>query len=1284
MGAADQLVGRHAARSSAGVPPPRMPGSVALLPYVPRLVVEWLHDQPEVRHRQLDGTFVFADISGFTALTERLAVRDKAGAEEMGELLNQVFEQLLTAAYDYGASLLKWGGDAVLLMFDGDEHAARAARAAGAMQSTLRHAGRLHTSQGAVRLGMSIGLHTGTFDALLLGSRHRELILTGPGVSVVAAMEKVANRGDVVMSPDTAAALPASCRGEPIGDGVKLRRPPDVGQQPNRAAKPSDVDLGLAFCAPLRDYLAQGVVDYEHRAITVGFIEFSGVDGLLAKHGSEAFVEAVGYVVDAVQAAADDNGVTVLASDICADGGKLILTSGVPMSLGDDETRVLAVVRRVVHPRGRLRLRAGVTCGRVFAGNYGPAYRRTYSIAGDIVNLAARLMAKAGDGEVLAIPAVVARSKTPFATTPVAPFAVKGKAAPVEAVLVGDPRAATAPTTGNRLPLIGRDAELADLLEIAGAAQRGIGQVVEIVGPPGIGKTRLLEELTDRADMRMLWADGDVYGKGTPYQPLQRLFRRTLGLPDDVEPQTLAAVLRDLVEGTAPELVPWLPLIGVVAGVELPSTPEVDLLDPEVRKGRLEEVTSELLGRLLPMPLVMVCNDVYFMDDATVDMLRRLARDVAGRPWMVVLTSRPDFAAPLGDATLPDGVGVTRMRLAPLPAAAADQLLAAVTRDAPLPPHRMRELAERSGGNPLFLRELSAGIAAGHDADTLPDSVEGVIAARIDRLAPRLRRWLRSAAVLGMVIDPDVIDDVAGEPSPPDDEVVDFLARAADGRLQFVHHLVQQTAYEGLPYRRRSTLHARAAEVLERRAGDRADEQAGLLSLHWLHGGRYDAAWRYSRLAGDRARRQYALTEAAACYRRGLSAAAHLRGLAEVEVAEVCEALSDVHIDLGELPAAEQALRRARVAARADKRRLARLRLKTATHREQDGRYAEALRWASRGRSLLETFNDSEALRLRAELAERYARIRYRQGEYAAAIQWADRGVAEARRCGDRGSEAQGLEMRALAAATAGRPWDDADFVASLALHDALGDLRSAARAHNRFGAAAYYTGRWDLAAFEFTGAESAYRRIGREYDAAVNAANRAEVLIEQGRHAEAAPLLTDALAVWRAAGATSYLAFGTALLGRVALAEQRWDDAASLLGEARQMCADLGEADEVASADALLAECRLWSGDPAGALTLADETLLGLGHAAAAAAALPRLHRVRGEAMASMGRDAEATAALRASLQVSRDRAARHEVAAALAALLRSGSPVDEPEAASWRAEHDQLTVALGLVGPV
>jgi class 3 adenylate cyclase len=154
-----------------------------LVSFVPRLTIEWLRSTPEQRWLEVDGTLAFVDISGFTAMSEQLSSRGKAGAEEVTDVMNATFSALLDEAYALGGGLLKFGGDALLLMYQGDGHAARAARAAFEMRRTLRAIGRPRTSAGAVQLRMHAGLHTGRFQFFLVGDSHRELLVTGPAAS---------------------------------------------------------------------------------------------------------------------------------------------------------------------------------------------------------------------------------------------------------------------------------------------------------------------------------------------------------------------------------------------------------------------------------------------------------------------------------------------------------------------------------------------------------------------------------------------------------------------------------------------------------------------------------------------------------------------------------------------------------------------------------------------------------------------------------------------------------------------------------------------------------------------------------------------------------------------------------------------------------------------------------------------------------------------------------------------------------------------------------------------
>jgi class 3 adenylate cyclase len=377
-----------------------------LAPQVPRLAAEWTTTGAEAPWRELDGTLVFADISGFTALSERLAAQGPIGAEELTEVLGRCFAELLAVAYARGGSLVKFGGDALLLLFDGEGHAVRGVDAALGMRSTMRRVGRLTTSVGTVRLRMSLGVHSGPVHAFLVGGSHRELLLVGPGPSTVVTMEGTADAGEIVVSPATASRVDAALLGAGKGPGVLLRPRVEasaVGAVDGAAAYPVRAvvdDVDLLVPSALRAHLLAGGGESEHRQAAIAFLHFDGTDALLAERGPAWLAGALDALVRDVQDAVEHHGATFLASDLDHDGGKLILVGGVPRTLGDDDGRVLRAVRQVVDlavARGDagVPVRVGVHRGPVFAGEVGPPYRRTFTVMGDAENLAARLMAQA-------------------------------------------------------------------------------------------------------------------------------------------------------------------------------------------------------------------------------------------------------------------------------------------------------------------------------------------------------------------------------------------------------------------------------------------------------------------------------------------------------------------------------------------------------------------------------------------------------------------------------------------------------------------------------------------------------------------------------------------------------------------------------------------------------------------------------------------------------------------------------------------------------------------------
>jgi class 3 adenylate cyclase/tetratricopeptide (TPR) repeat protein len=1249
--------------------------------YVPTLVLEWLRDRPEERHRVLDCTLVFADISGFTRMTEMLAVRGKVGAEEVADLINATFEPLLATAYDYGAGLIKWGGDATLLLFQGAGHAARGCRAAHEMQQVMRATASRRTSRGPLRLRMSVGIHSAVCDLFLLGhDDHRELVVTGPAVTTLSQMEKVAGPGEIVVSDGTAAALTASGLRRPstrLANGWLLRRAPEV-PPPAKSTQPLDFagcDPGLALSRILREHVLGRGLESEHRDAAVGFLIFTGVDRLLVKQGAGATRSALEQVITTLQSAAAANEVTFIHADIGSDGGKVLLCAGAPRRVGRDEDRMIATLRAALDAAGQLALRAGATSGRVFSGDYGPSYRRAYSLMGDCVNLAARLAQHAAPGQLLATRELVAHSSGSFAATEQPPFVAKGKRALVHALSIGTATAAS--DRFDRAPFRGRDAELARLLSVARAAADGVGQVVEVVGEAGIGKSRLLTELEAAADAEVLRMDGDVYAGARPYAPFERLLRERWEVPVSAPPAELAGRLGQVVAERAPHLLPWLPLIAVVAGVEVASTREVDELDPAHRKEKLEDVTSELLGVLLPGARVLIFNDVHLMDDASRDLIARLAADVGSRWWLLVVSRTPDSPSPLGTTAL------ERVELGALGDAVVADMLSQATADSPLPPQRLAELAQRAGGNPLFVRELVAQLRSGTDPDALPRSVDGAITMRIDRLSSADRNTLRSAAVLGMEVEVPLLREVLAADGDPWDadplaRLSEFLEPVAPDRYCFAHQLVRAVTYEGLPYRRRAELHSRTAAAIERAAGEQANRHAELLSLHCFHGGRFAAAYAYARLAAQRARASYANADAAESYRRALASAARLAHSDALVLAEVEEALAEIYVERGEMTAADLTLRRAVRRVRDAPIQLARLQLKVAGLRETEARFRAAFRWAGQAERTLAGLDGAEVRVIRGQLATRRARLNYRRARYEEAMSFANVAIALSGD-DDRPTLAEALEYADLCAVelglAAGKRAEQA-----LAIHEELGDLAAQARVQNTLGMLAYHRGEWPKALEHYVASEQADIRCGKLWNAATPAANRAEILADQGHLEEARLALGQAMLTWRGVNAVSMIAFGDYQLGRIAARLGHIEEAVRHFDASRRHFSELGELTEVVVVDALTAEALSLAGDDETALALADATLARAQPLGGVSAMTPLLHRVRGACLQELGRSVEAERAVRDALDAARSRTARHEIAFALAALIDGELAHDDAEEEEWRAELTQLSEELGL----
>jgi tetratricopeptide (TPR) repeat protein len=279
----------------------------------------------------------------------------------------------------------------------------------------------------------------------------------------------------------------------------------------------------------------------------------------------------------------------------------------------------------------------------------------------------------------------------------------------------------------------------------------------------------------------------------------------------------------------------------------------------------------------------------------------------------------------------------------------------------------------------------------------------------------------------------------------------------------------------------------------------------------------------------------------------------------------------------------------------------------------------------------------------------------------------------------DRPTQAEALEYADLCAVELGLPAGRRAEQA-LAIHHELGDLAAEARVQNTLGMLAYHRGDWPKALEHYVASEQADIRCGKLWNAATPAANRAEILADQGRLEEARLALEQAMLTWRGVNAVSMIAFGEYQLGRIAARFGHTAEAMRRFDASRQHFSALGELTEVVVVDALSAEAQSLAGDHEAALALADATLARAETLGGVSAMTPLLHRVRGAALRDLGQLAEAERAARDALDAARIRIARHEIAFALAALIDAEMADDDGEEEAWRSELARLSEELGL----
>ncbi|MGH8070843.1 MAG: ATP-binding protein, partial [Candidatus Entotheonellia bacterium] len=555
-----------------------------------------------------------------------------------------------------------------------------------------------------------------------------------------------------------------------------------------------------------------------------------------------------------------------------------------------------------------LRMRVGLNAGDVVVRAIGNDLHMDYSAVGETTHLAARMEQLATPGSIRLTAATLRLVEGLVRVNVLGPVPVKGLPKPVEVFELTGASAIRhrlqAAAARGLTPFVGRQQELTVLSQALAQAEAGHGQVVAIVGEAGVGKSRLVYECLQSPRMqgwRVLEAASVSYGKATPYFPVIDLLKQYAQVDDHDDPRTIRAKITGHVLTLDESLQETLPaLLSLLEA--LPEDSPFRHLDPPQRRQRtLEALQRLLLRESQAQPLLLVFEDLHWIDTETQALLDSLVERLPTARLLFLVNYRPEYQHGWGSKTY-----YTQLRLDPLPPASADELLQALLGDdggshgrAPLKELK-GSLIQRTEGNPFFLEEsvrtlVETGVLVGEPgayrlAQALPTiqvpaTVQAVLAARIDRLPPEDKRLLQTAAVIGHEVPFPLLQGIAELPEADLQrglahlQAAEFLYETQlfpERDFTFKHALTHEVAYGSLLQVRRRALHARIMAALEGLAADRLPEQVDRLAHHAVRGEVWDKALAYCRQAGTRTAARSAYREAVACFEQALKALAQL------------------------------------------------------------------------------------------------------------------------------------------------------------------------------------------------------------------------------------------------------------------------------------------------------------------------------------------------------------------------------------------------------------------------
>jgi len=874
----------------------------AVRSFVPRRIVS---GSKEYQYDYFEGIVLCADISGFTAMSEKLTSSGKEGSEEISKIINSFFEPLVKIINDYGGEIFFFGGDAITAVFSSDM-ANRAVFSAHEAVKFINEKGKLDTSQGRFNISIHIALTKGK---IFYKQTNRLYMLSGNTCYRVMRLLDKAKKQQIIIDSsvrDSADNINYKTLQRGVHKLTKVRGTSDqyslfVPEVKSKKLK-SEIKRLLQYVPEWLERRIQikqtfSPKDGEHRKAAVVFLHFRKIPFDKNPKKASDQVEKIGGYIDSIS---EKYGGWVNKIDFYNNAIRALVIFGFPRKLPNDESHAVMFVQEILAKKElkNIDMRIGINSGLIYGTPIGSNIRREYTVMGDTVNTAARIASKAKKREITVGENVFEKTGHIFKYSKTRAKFFKGKSRRVHNYIFKGTKSERGRIRrmgewiSQSSKLIGHKEEIKHFHNAMKSVKEGKGQIVAFTGEAGLGKSRITAELTGAAQtngFEVYQGNCISYGQAFSYHPWLEIFNRIFKLmPHESNAKKRKKILKVL-KTTGENAKTWLPLIGEIMGIDLGMNDIVKNLDSKIKKQKFFDIVLGILDSMaLKHPLCIVIEDLHWTDSISMELLQYIARNIEERRILVMLAYRPIKE----ELEFRQKDYCREFLMKELSEYETLELVENLLDIKKLPESLKTLVIKKTQGNPFYVEEIVKSLVEQGYVElkkkrwvftgdtrniTLPDSVEGVILTRIDRLDLIERDVLQVASVLGREFDYTLLKGVYSDTkrlvkSLDVLKTLDLLKKheVNKDRYFFKHILTQETAYNTLSFEKKRDLHHNVASLIEKKYENNIDEQSGILSYHYYKANDYENSLIYSVKAGDKAKDVYANDEAIEFYTRAI------------------------------------------------------------------------------------------------------------------------------------------------------------------------------------------------------------------------------------------------------------------------------------------------------------------------------------------------------------------------------------------------------------------------------